>query len=210
VVVHSIGQRDMLKRWLYSQFGHPRGMVGWLAGRVMSQRNRERNVWLAQLLAPTPDAHLLEIGFGPGLAIEQFAPLLDSGHIAGIDRSQMMVQQATKRLQIHIKGGKVSLRRSDVHQLPFDDAQFDMIYAVNCMMFWEHPLEALAEIRRVLKPGGRFAVMRQPRGAQDVEEVRQHGKTIARLLEQTGLTEIDCQLRLMEDEACVCVLAVNP
>lgn len=170
--MHSIGQCDMLKRWLYSQFGNPRGMVGWLARRVMSQRNHERNLWLAQLLAPTPDIHLLEIGFGPGLAIEQFAPLLDSGHVSDIDRSQIMVRQATKRLQLHIKSGKVFLRRGNVRRIPFDGAQFDMIYAVNCMMFWEYPLEALAEIRRVLKPGGRLAIMRQPRGAQDVEEVR--------------------------------------
>jgi len=75
---------------IVGQFGHPRGTAGTIAGWVMAHRrsNRERNSWVVSLLDVQPSDRVLEIGFGPGLAIAELSRRVgDSGHVYGIDHS---------------------------------------------------------------------------------------------------------------------------
>ncbi len=60
-----------VRQRLVAQFRQPRGLPGQLAGLVMAMRpsNRARNRWTVELLDLQPGDRLLEIGFGPGLAI---------------------------------------------------------------------------------------------------------------------------------------------
>ena len=68
-------RRRAVKRAVISamvgQFGHPRGTAGSVAGWVMAHRssNRRRNNWVVSLLDVQPGERVLEIGFGPGLAV---------------------------------------------------------------------------------------------------------------------------------------------
>ena len=57
---------------LAGQFGNPHGPLGRLAGRIMATRgsNIERNRWTVDLLELKPHHRVLEVGYGPGLAIE--------------------------------------------------------------------------------------------------------------------------------------------
>jgi ubiquinone/menaquinone biosynthesis C-methylase UbiE len=59
--------------------------------------NRQRNLWVVSLLDVQPTDRVLEIGFGPGLAIAELARRATRGHIYGIDHSEVMVRQASKR-----------------------------------------------------------------------------------------------------------------
>ncbi|MFI7439401.1 hypothetical protein [Nonomuraea indica] len=63
--------------------------------------NRERNIWAVSLLDVQPTDRVLEIGFGPGfgpgVAIAEFADRATRGHVFGIDHSQAMVRQAARR-----------------------------------------------------------------------------------------------------------------
>ncbi len=63
-------------RYLVSQFGNPRGLVGRLAGEFMARRpsNRARNLWTVDLLELRPHHRVLEIGYGPGFAIGEVVP----------------------------------------------------------------------------------------------------------------------------------------
>jgi hypothetical protein len=56
-----------------SQFGNPHGLGGRIAGWIMATRpsNKERSAWAIDLLDPQPDDAVLEIGYGPGVAIER-------------------------------------------------------------------------------------------------------------------------------------------
>jgi protein-L-isoaspartate O-methyltransferase len=54
---------------LSSQFAHPRGALGWLAGAVMAVENRQRNAFALAVLDPQPGDRVLEIGVGPGFTI---------------------------------------------------------------------------------------------------------------------------------------------
>src|SRR5262249_12503284 len=74
-----------LRKTIVRQFGRPTGLVGRLVGLVMAMRysNRERNRRTIELLDIQPDDRVLEIGFGPGLAIEMAARLARSGCVVG-------------------------------------------------------------------------------------------------------------------------------
>ena len=154
-----------LDRDVIGQGHHPRGAAGSVTGWVFAHRpsNRQRNHWVVSLLRVQPADRVLEIGFGPGLAVAELARA-GAAHVYGIDHSAVMLQQATRRNAAAIRSGRVTLLNASVDQLPpVLDGPFDAILAVNSLGFWPAPAERLAELRRRLAPGGRIAVVSQPR-----------------------------------------------
>ena len=87
---------------VYRQFRRPTGLLGRLAGWIMANRpsNIERNRWTVDVLNVQPADHVLEIGFGPGLAIAQVARLAPQGRLVGIDHSALMIERASRRTPV--------------------------------------------------------------------------------------------------------------
>lgn len=199
---------------IVGRFGHPRGTAGSVAGWVMAHRpsNRQRNSWVVSLLDVQPTDRVLEIGFGSGLAIAELSRRVgDSGHIYGIDHSEVMLRQATSRNASAIAAGRVSLSRASVDQLPPSlGGPFDAILAVNSLGFWPAPTERLAELRRRLRPGGRIAIASQPRcpGAT-ASTSRDAARQIEALLQDASYTQTRTETLDLAPPV-VCVLAVNP
>lgn len=196
---------------IVGQFSHPHGMAGRVTGWVMAHRrsNRRRNSWVVSLLDAQPADRILEIGFGPGLAIADLNRRLgDTGHVYGIDHSDVMLRQATRRNAPAIAAGRVSLRRASVNLLPPSlGGPFDAILTINCPGFWQAPLD---ELRRRLRPGGRIAVAFQPRfpGAT-ASTSRTAAREIEALLQGAGYTKTRTET-LDLDPPVVCILAINP
>jgi SAM-dependent methyltransferase len=143
----------------------PRGAAGRVTAWEMASRpsNRQRNRWVVALLDVGPADQVLEIGFGPGLAIEALARA-GAGHVYGVDHSAVMLRQAAKRNAAAIRDGRVTLINAPADQLPPAlSGPFDVILAVNSLGFWPGPTERLAELRTRLAPGGRMAIVSQPR-----------------------------------------------
>src|ERR1700753_1993782 len=88
----------VLDRDAVGQGHHPRGAAGSVTGWVFAHRpsNRQRNRWVVSLLDVRPADQVLEIGFGPGVAV---AALVRAGaaHVYGIDHSGVMLRQASRR-----------------------------------------------------------------------------------------------------------------
>jgi len=179
----------------YSQFAHPEGWVGRLVGMILGWKNRQRNAWAISLLNIQSDDQVLEIGFGPGQVIQEAAKLTPRGFVAGIDLSDVMVSQASKRNAAAIRSGRVLLRKGDSPPLPFEDDKFDKAFAVNSMQFWSKPIEGLQEVRRVLKPGGRVVITIQPMWAKTEEEVRKVGEKLEFQLKQVGFKQVRLETR---------------
>jgi ubiquinone/menaquinone biosynthesis C-methylase UbiE len=172
--------------------------------------NRQRSRWVVSLLGVQPADKVLEIGFGPGLAIAALARA-GAGHVYGIDHSDVMLRYASRRNATAIRDGRVTLIRASVDQVPAAlDGPFDAILAVNSLGFWPAPAGRLAELRRRLVPGGRIAIASQPRcpGAT-ADTSRDAAREIEGLLAEAGFTHLSTQA-LPLSPPVACVLAASP
>jgi ubiquinone/menaquinone biosynthesis C-methylase UbiE len=194
------------------QFGRPHGVTGRVAGWVMAHRgsNRQRNLWVVSLLDVQPTDRVLEIGFGPGLAIAELARRATRGRVYGIDHSEVMVRQASKHNAAAIRAQRVELLHTPVDRLPRFDQLLDAIVAVNSVGFWPNPTEQLSELRGLLRPGGRIALASQPRcpGATAATTARA-GRELHDRLTQAGFTQARVET-LQLNPPVACVLATNP
>ena len=196
-----------LDRDVVGQAHRPRGSAGRVSGWVFAHRpsNRQRNRWVVSLLAVRPADRVLEIGFGPGVAVAALARA-GAGHVYGIDHSAVMLRQASRRNAAAIRAGRVTLVKASVDQLPPAlDGPFDAILAVNSLGFWPAPAERLAELRRRLAPGGRIAIVSQPRCPGATAGTSRNAATeIEDLLRSAGFTRMRTEtLPLSPPVACV-------
>ncbi len=153
----------MIGRFISGKFRNPTGFFGRLVGNMMVKGNEAEQGWTISLVNIQPDDHILEIGFGPGVAIQHSAQKAVKGHVSGIDYSNTMLQAAGKRNAVAIREGRVDLRLGEVSSLPYVDSSFDKAFTIHCIYFWAEPVKALQEVRRVLKAGGLLAVTIMPK-----------------------------------------------
>jgi len=102
-----------------------------------------------------PSDAILDVGCGPGTITADLAHCVPEGTIIGVDRSSDVVHQAQLD---HGAVVNLSFRAGDVYSLEFEDASFDVVYAHQVLQHLSEPVAALAEMRRVLRPGGLVAV----------------------------------------------------
>ena len=110
--------------------------------------------WLNHALPHIQGPKVLETSFGTGYLLTKYADKFDT---YGIDYNEKFVTMATEKLQK--KNISATLQKADIEDLPFDDETFDCI--INTMAFTGYPNgeKAMAEIHRVLKPGGKFILV---------------------------------------------------
>ena len=202
----------IMKKFLKSQFGLPRGAFGWLAGKVMAYNNRERAAWAVTLLQVQPRQKILEIGYGPGLALQILCERCPSASLTGIDASIVMCRQASHRNRKAIAAGQLSVQHGSVAQLPFADASFDGIFAINSLHHWPNPPANLLEVRRVLKQGGQLTLVEQPRmSKRSGSELQQLvGDRLTHMLRQAGFDIINLSSRVMKPHPCIAAQAIKP
>jgi len=195
-----------------AQFERPTGFPGRVVGWIMASRlsNRRRNVWAVSLLDVQRHDRVLEIGFGPGIAVREISRLAVDGYVCGLDHSEEMLRQATRRNAVVIRTGRVDLRLGSVDSLPVFPEPFDKILAVNAIMFRAQTSDRLKELRRVMRPGGRIAITHQPRGpgATDATAAAR-GKEIVAALTQAGFSDVRLQMMKLKP-AVACAIGVNP
>ncbi len=183
-----------------------------MAGWVMTHRrsNRQRNSWVVSLLDVQPTERVLEVGFGPGVALAELAGRATRGQVYGIDHSKTMVQQASRRNAAAIRADRVHLTHTAVDRLPSFDQPLDAILAANSAGFWPDPVERLRQLRQLLRPAGRIALASQPRcpGATQDTTARAAQELHDWLIE-AGFAQIRVQT-LDLDPPVACVLATNP
>lgn len=196
--------------YVYSQFGRPRGVIGYVADYIMAHRssNIERNDWALSLLAIQPTDRILEIGFGPGIAIRTLAT--QSRQVVGIDHSALMLGQATWRNKELIEKEKLKLMLLSVEELTTEIGLFDKVYSMNVVLFWRDPIAVFCRLRNLLKPGGMLLTGYMPRkpGATD-EDAIQKGAQIEGWLRAAGFGQVTSQVKAMKPVAVVAVSAIN-
>ena len=105
---------------------------------------------VAEMLDMQPEDELLDIGCGPGAFLATKA--LHVRRVAGLDVSPVMLDEAERRLADRIAAGTARLVLGSSSALPFDDGEFSAVTVITA------PVN-LAEVYRVLRPGGRFVIV---------------------------------------------------
>jgi SAM-dependent methyltransferase len=154
-----------------------------------------------EVLDPRPGGRYLDVGTGTGADAVACVRRFDV-EVVGVDASQVMVEEATRR-------GLAQAVQADAHALPFAADRFDGAWADRTFQHLADPVTALAEMVRVVKPGGRVVVVDPDYATQVVDVADQdlagrvlrfraaHGvrngtlaHQMGRLFIRAGLTEV--------------------
>ncbi len=106
---------------------------------------------------PRSDDRILDVGCGTGIVSRMVSPMVgSSGRVVGLDIDKEML--AVARSLVPADVGQVEWREGDVVEMPFEDAEFDLVFCQAALQFFPDRIAALLEIHRVLAPSGRVVV----------------------------------------------------
>ena len=134
------------------QLAKPHGVPGWALSHAMRIANRRPVALAIGALGIEPGDAVLDLGCGWGDSVPQLLGKAQGGTVHGVDHAVEAMLAARDRHP----GARFHL--GSFHELPFSRASFDRVLAVNVAYFWRDAGPVLAELRRVIRPGGRLAV----------------------------------------------------
>jgi SAM-dependent methyltransferase len=127
--------------------GYSRDAQGVMASRTAAYAMRFLRPYLR------PGVRVLDCGCGPGSITVDLAEIVAPGKIIGVDMEPSQVE-AARALATERRIGNVSFEVANVYDLPFPDASFDVAVAHTVIEHLREPVQALREMRRVLRPDG--------------------------------------------------------
>jgi ubiquinone/menaquinone biosynthesis C-methylase UbiE len=145
---------------------------------------------VAELDAGPGDA-VLAVGFGPGVGVAELVHRMETGTVAGIDPSASMVEQAHRRNRAAVAQGQVRLERATADHIPWEDASFHGVVAVNSAQLWEPLNESVREVVRVLAPGGHLVTVTHAWAIEKRAAVADWAATMSTLCAMNGLVRIE-------------------
>lgn len=135
----------------------------------LSARTEERvGAELKRRLLADVSGRALEIGVGTGLSFTHYPAAVE---LVGVDPSEPMLRRARKRAAD--LGRDVTFVEAPAETLPFPDDSFDTVVSLAVLCTVDDPSRALAEIRRVLRPAGRFVFLEHVRSGDPKTARRQ-------------------------------------
>jgi ubiquinone/menaquinone biosynthesis C-methylase UbiE len=131
--------------------------TGWKASLyALLRRNPASNRAVVEWAELRPDMHTLDVGCGAGAAVIAAALQLPEGAAVGVDPSPDFVRIARRRAR---RLTNVEFEAAAAERLPFDANRFDVAWSVHSTHHWHDLDVGIGEVRRVLRPGGRFLIV---------------------------------------------------
>jgi ubiquinone/menaquinone biosynthesis C-methylase UbiE len=137
-------------------FAHPSGWLGRMAGRIMLWTNKQDDI--VGVLDIQPGDDVLEIGHGPGGLVRLIADRTDAASIRGVDPSPEMRDQAGRHNRNAVRAGRVRLGHGTADRTRLPDSSVDRVVSVNNVATWPDLEAAVAELHRVVRPGGTVVI----------------------------------------------------
>lgn len=133
--------------------------------KMMDERGRTSYQVLAEAISQhvSPQAAVLDVGCGDGEFAEHLRARVPQSSFVGVDISSEEIERARKRFG----NGQTNFCCAEAEHLPFADATFDVVVSHMALMLIPNIDRALAEIRRVLRPGGTLAFIVNAASLQD-------------------------------------------
>ena len=144
---------------LASQCQKPRGWLGRILLWNMNSRHSGVTDWGLSHVRIEPHFTILDVGCGGGRTVSKLAEVVTQGKVYGVDYSETSVAATRKTNARWINENRVEVQHGSVSQLPFKDATFDLVTAVETHFWWPDLPAGIREIYRVLKPGGKMVVI---------------------------------------------------
>ncbi|MFD5745770.1 class I SAM-dependent methyltransferase [Streptomyces sp. NPDC127033] len=173
-----------------NNFKRPDGRAGRLIGHVMTKQHRTLTVWAIEHMGVRRSERVLDIGCGGGMAVKLLSERASQGFVAGVDYAPEMVRQSVRRNVDGVAAGRVEFKQGDAGELPYEDASFDQVSAIETFYFWPDPMRGLAEAYRVLRPGGQVSLtleMSREAAERPTAKQRYLGKRFTERSEREGL-----------------------
>lgn len=146
----------MIREFIASQFKRPAGLLGVWSSNQMVKNNQKNYDRLIMDLDMQPQDKLLEIGYGPGIGIWMIAERCSTCTVHGIDFSQLMYKRASKYNKRFIDAGRVSLLYGDFLQAPVTHDDYNKVFCLNVVYFWNELKGPFTKVFSSLKKGGSF------------------------------------------------------
>ena len=155
----------MAPRFIARQLSRPTGIGGWLVRVGMNRGNARLNSYALNQLKLVADDHVVEIGFGGAVVVPQL--LRDAAFVCGVDRSQDVVDAASRRFAEAVRAGRAEFLVGTIENLPLPDATFHKALSVHTLYFWQSLEAGSRELARVLTPGGLVVLGFLPKAHMD-------------------------------------------
>ncbi len=127
---------------------------------------------------------VIDLGTGPGQIAIAIAESSDNYRVVGVDAAATMLAIAEKRRSASTAADRIEFHQGNATSLDFTDASFDTVVSNTVLHHIPHPVELLAEARRLLKPGGVLLIrdLFRPESPESVSElVKAHGDEQSKL-----------------------------
>ena len=158
--------------WFASIFrswaGVPSGPLGYIHSHwTMPRMHGPMYAVMAEALDLRPEDELLELACGSGVFLARHATV--ASYVAGLDLSDLQIDLARERLAERIAAGTAEIVKGDAADLPWQDGRFSAVTCMGSMGLFPDTPRVLAEVLRVLRPGGRAVLAmgsRLPEGTE--------------------------------------------
>jgi len=142
-------------RILEKQFKKPKGFFGRIISMLMRKENNFIYDKIIEELDIKEKENIFEIGYGHGIGIAKILSKNDC-YISGIDFSELMNKEASKRNEKYICNGKATLYFGDFLKYDLNKSAYDKIICINVIYFWDILEIPFTKIRDGLKENGLF------------------------------------------------------
>jgi ubiquinone/menaquinone biosynthesis C-methylase UbiE len=129
-------------------------------------------------------ATIVDIGCGTGATLRRAADFVTDGALIGIDPVPRMIEIAREQTAAQPAGNRIEFRLGSADNLPVNDEFADFVFAFDSFDFWDDQERGLAEVRRILRPDGRFVVVKD----YHMPDAADSGLVLVELLARTGFT----------------------
>ncbi|MBW9155813.1 class I SAM-dependent methyltransferase [Clostridium sp. FP2] len=198
-----------------NQCKKPAGVLGKVIAEGMNIGHFELTSWGLEKINIKNKDVILDIGCGGGRTINRMASIATEGKIFGIDYSLDCVKWSKDYNTQFVKTNRVEILHASVEKIPFENNKFDIISAVETIYFWPNIIESFKEVKRILKPSGKFIIICEMYSSENFKErndklialsdMKIHTpKELRELLEKAGFNNIT--IDLMEERNWLCCI----
>ena len=143
-------------KYVGGNFGNPNGIAGKISTKLMNIINQRQYMAILDNINLEQNDIILDIGFGNGYFINKLFKKNIPINIYGIEISNDMVNNVSKKYKKSIENGLLKLSLENIVNTSFENGTFNKMYTINTIYFWNDLEKCFFEIKRILKPNGIF------------------------------------------------------